>query len=152
MPGTWRNAMYESHAGAVPAPKSGSWDPAVLDSLADINERVLEVLAGEGATTYPYASTLSSQLAAEWRALDSAGRARLAASPYLLLDCRFASEALWRAPVHVGVRDAAAVGHSFAGALGGRTLRHAMQLAWHWSRANPITAQIALGLSESGTR
>jgi hypothetical protein len=144
--------MYEYTSGAVIALKAGSWDPAVLEPLAEINERVLEVLAGAGGASRPYASALSPLLAAEWQLLDAPGRARLAASPYLLLDCRFACRELWSIPVHAGVRDAAGAAHGFAGALGARTLRHVMLLAWHWSRANPMTAQIALGLSESCAR
>jgi hypothetical protein len=141
--------MYQSNTGAALAPKGSSWDPAVLDSLADINERVIEVLAGQAGPLHPYASPLTVLLASEWRELDALGRSQLAASPYLLLDCQFASAELWNRPNHGGVRDAGGLGLGFAGALGARTLRHAMLLAWHWSRANPMTAQIALGLSES---
>jgi hypothetical protein len=144
--------MYDYIAGAAIALKPGSWDPAVLEPLAEINERVLEVLAGDGGSVRPYASGLSLLLAAEWQSLDAAGRARLAASPYLLLDCRFGCRELWGMPVNAGVRDAAGAAQGFAGALGARTLRHVMMLAWHWSRANPMTAQIALGLSGSCAR
>ncbi|MGA3157861.1 MAG: hypothetical protein ABSE43_09860 [Steroidobacteraceae bacterium] len=144
--------MYEYTSGAPIALKAGSWDPAVLEPLAEINERVLEVLAAEGGSLRPYTSALSPLLAAEWQLLDAPGRTRLAASPYLLLDCRFSCRELWSIPVNAGVRDAAGAAYGFAGALGARTLRHVMLLAWHWSRANPMTAQIALGLSESCAR
>lgn len=141
--------MYQYTTGARLAPSSSSWDPAVLDSLADINERVIEVLSGHTSPSNPYVSPLSVLLAADWRGLDALGRNQLAASPYLLLDCKFSSEELWMRPAHGGVRDGSSGGQGFAPALGVRTLRHAMLLAWHWSRANPITAQIVLGLSES---
>jgi hypothetical protein len=144
--------MYGYYSGASIAHNDGSWDPAVLEPLAEINERVLEVLGVAGGQRQPYTSSLSPLLAAEWRSLDAAGRTRLAASPYLLLDCRFASQELWSIPVHAGVRDAGGAGRSFAGALGAATLRQAMLVAWHWSRANPMTAQIALGLSDSCAR
>jgi hypothetical protein len=141
--------MYQPISGAANARRASSWDPAVLDSLADINERVIEVLASQAGSLRPYASPLSAQLADEWRGLDALGRSQLAASPYLLLDCQFSSEELWSGSAYGGVRDAGVAASGFTDALGAKTLRHAMLLAWHWSRANPITAQIALGLSES---
>lgn len=139
--------MYGYFSGALIAQHGESWDPAVLDQLAEINERILEVLAEAGGQQRPYDSALGLMLAAQWRSLDAAARSRLAASPYLLLDCRFASPELWSVPLHASVRDGAGAGYRFASALGAPTLRHVMQLAWHWSRANPVTAQIALGLS-----
>jgi hypothetical protein len=144
--------MNESASGAAIALGAGSWDPAVLEPLAEINERVLEVLGGEGASLRPHTSTLSRLLAREWQSLDAGGRLRLAASPYLLLDCRFASRELWSIPVTAGVRDAAGAAQGFAGAVGARALRHVIVLAWHWSRANPMTAQLALGLSPTCAR
>jgi hypothetical protein len=141
--------MYGKFSGALIAHNDGSWDPAVLEPLAEINERVLEVLGGP---LRPYTSALSPVLAGQWRSLDATGRSRLAAGPYLLLDCRFSCPELWSTPVQAGVRDAARVARGFAGALGAATLRHVMLVAWHWSRANLTTAQIALGLTESCAR
>jgi hypothetical protein len=147
-----RNAMYGCYSGASIAHYPGCWDPAVLEPLAEINERVLEVLGIELGAARAYTSALARPLAAQWRTLDATGRARLAASPYLLIDCRFACTDLWSAPLHAGVRDSGNVGRGFAGALGATTLRHVMLVAWHWSRANPVTAQIALGLNASCAR
>jgi hypothetical protein len=144
--------MYGKFSGALIAHNDASWDPAVLEPLAEINERVLEVLGVEGSALRPYTSALSPVLAGQWRSLDAAGRSRLAAGPYLLLDCRFSSPELWSTPVHAGVRDAARAGRGFASALGAATLRHVMLVAWHWSRANLTTAQIALGFTESCAR
>jgi len=144
--------MYGNYSGASIALSGESWDPAVLESLAEINERVLEVLGIEAGHLRPYISGLGPLLAEQWQSLDAAGRSRLAAGPYLLLDCRFACRELWRLPVRPGVRDSAGASRGFAGALGAGTLRHVMLLAWHWSRANPVTAQIALGLNESCAR
>lgn len=141
--------MYQSLPGVAPAQKSGSWDPAVLDSLAEINERVIEVLADQFVLANTCVSPLSVLLAKEWRGLDPLGRSQLAAGPCLLLDCQFSSGELWSRPIPGGVRDGELGAQAFAKALGTKTLRHAMLLAWHWSRANPMTAQIILGLSES---
>ena len=63
--------MYGYYSGASIAHNDGSWDPAVLEPLAEINERVLEVLGVAGGQRQPYTSSLSPLLAAEWRSLDA---------------------------------------------------------------------------------
>lgn len=122
-----------------------TWDPALLEPLAEINVELLgqmraAVLAGGVASMFAASR-------AEWRELDASALRRLAAVPCLLLDVRFASTGGWQ-----GVRDGGGRGW-FADEAGRWLVHRALVFAWFALRTHRLMAQVMLGLSgESAAR
>ena len=126
----------------------GRWDSSMLEPLAEINEAVVEVLAGAyplGTVTAPVVNSLRWR----WQALGAPARLRLAHCPYLLLDAGFARPELWAALPRASVNDALLPleAGSRLKAMPTSLIRRVLLLAWHLARANRLTARIALGMN-----
>jgi hypothetical protein len=137
--------MTEQHY--VDPALAGRWDPAILEPLADINEEIVEALAGTGARGHGAPAT--GGLAWHWQALGSPARRRLARCPYLLLDAGFARSEFWAALPRAGVSDAT-TGSDPAGRgarLATPLLRRVLLFSWHLARSNRLAARLALGMS-----
>jgi hypothetical protein len=113
----------------------GGWDAGVLATLVELNEQLLELLAG--AETHGF-------LATELRTLAPQQRARLARCPYLLIDARFAEPQYWQGPL-LRVMDTQAQG-CFASADGRTLLRRCLLFAWHLASTNRVMARVTLGM------
>jgi hypothetical protein len=83
--------------GDEPRPAAGWLGSATLDSLSEVNENALALLA-EQALAPGAPGPMLHELAAALSALDPAARRRAAACPYLLLDAGFAERERWRSP------------------------------------------------------
>jgi hypothetical protein len=120
-----------------------------LDSLTELNELCLALLAGQAEIGGGPASALLQPLAAEWRALDGAARHRAAACPYLLLDAGFADPARWRsARTPQQVADASLERYVcyFSLPAAAEVARLVFIFAWHLARSQPAAARLLLGM------
>src|SRR5215472_8824725 len=80
-------------------PRRGAWlGAAALDTLAELNEMGLALLAEQAASAAAEPRPLLREVGALWRTLDREARRRAAAVPYLLLDAGFADREHWRHP------------------------------------------------------
>jgi len=128
---------------------AASWLRAdTLESLAELNELGLALLAEQAAAAGAPGSTLLREVGTVWRTLDAPARRRAAACPYLLLDGGFGDCERWRraAPPEVG-DGARAAGPAFFTVPG--TLEVARLLftyAWHLARAESAVARVLLGM------
>ena len=85
----------EGEAGAD-TPRGAWLGAAALDTLAELNEMGLALLAEQAAVPAPEPRPLLREVGALWRTLDRDARRRASAAPYLLLDAGFADHERWR--------------------------------------------------------
>jgi hypothetical protein len=79
------------------ARRGASWlGAAALESLAELNEAGLALLAEQAAAPGAEPAAPLREVGALWHALDREARRRAAAVPYLLLDGGFADRERWR--------------------------------------------------------
>jgi hypothetical protein len=139
------------HENLQPLPLPGTWDPALLAPVAEINQQMLEYLrdmAGKCADQRAgEAPKLVSALREHWRALDLRSLRRLSTCPYLLLDGAFAQVARWERVIASGVMDAPVRGGCFTGPAGAVLIRRTLLLAWHLARSNRLMASVVLGMN-----
>ncbi len=132
-------------AGAALA---GGWLRAdTFDSLIELNELCLALLADQAAVRAGPTSGLLQELGELWRGLDGAARRRAAACPYLLLDAGFADPLRWRTPPQVG--DAAADRYAcyFTVPAAAEVARLVFIYAWHLARTQAAAARLLLGMA-----
>jgi hypothetical protein len=135
--------MQDRSAAGASAPR---WlDPTTLETLADLNEDALTLLA-EQARASPE-SALLAQVQEGWLRLDAPARRRAAGCLYLLLDGGFADERRWRAAPEVGDVRPPPYAPFF-------TVPRAVPLAhtvftwtWHLVRSQGAAARLLLGVS-----
>jgi hypothetical protein len=135
--------MQDRSAAGAAAPR---WlDPTTLETLADLNEDALALLA-EQARASPE-SELLAQVQEGWLRLDAPARRRAAGCLYLLLDGGFADERRWRAAQEVGDVPSRPYAPFF-------TVPRAVPLAhaiftwsWHLVRSQAAAARLLLGVS-----
>ena len=112
MDGFQRALGYDSHAptggedgamllqceseGRGDGPTTGWLRAGTLESLVELNELCLALIAEQAAAHGATGSALLRQVGELWRELDAPARRRAAACPYLLLDAGFADTARWR--------------------------------------------------------
>src|SRR4029077_16612254 len=72
--------------------------PETLESLVELNELCLALLAERAAARPARASLLLRQVGELWRVLDAAARRRAAACPYLLVGAGLARPQRWGQP------------------------------------------------------
>ena len=89
------------------APTTGWLRAGTLESLVELNELCLGLIAEQAAAHGATGSALLRQVAELWCELDAPARRRAAACPYLLLDAGFADTARWRAAAAPRVGDTA---------------------------------------------
>lgn len=119
-----------------------------LESVAELNELSLALLAEQAAARAPQPGAALAQLAELWRHLDTAARRRAAACPYLLLDAGFADQRRWQAAGAGQVADAREPAYTafftVPGAL--EAARLVFTYAWHLARTQPAAARLLLGM------
>jgi len=113
-----------------------------LESLVELNELCLGLIAEQAAVHGAAASTLLREVGELWRALDAPARRHAAACPYLLLDAGFADTARWRPAVAARVGDAAgSYGAFFTVPAAADIARLVFTYAWHLARAQAAAAR-----------
>ena len=128
----------------------GCWlRAATLDTLAELNELGLALLAEQVAVHGSAAGALLQPVAELWRRLDAAARRRAAGCPYLLLDAGFADPDRWRAasaPAQVGDGGTVRYACYFTVPAAAGVARLVFIYAWHLARAQPAAARLLLGM------
>jgi hypothetical protein len=123
-----------------------SWiQSEVLDSLVELNEQCLELLAEQSLAQPAQANLLLRQIGEIWRTLDSDARKRAASCPYLLVDAGFSDPARWAQDQHVS--EAATPYATFFTIPRASSVAHQVfAYAWHLARSKHTTAQLLLGM------
>ena len=144
----------ESGSGAADdgAALAASWLRAgALDSLIELNELCLSLLAEQAALRSGPPGGLLQQLGELWQRLDAAARQRAAACPYLLLDAGFADPLRWQVPPAPQVGDTG--GHRytcyFTVPAAAEVARLVFIYAWHLARSQSAAARLLLGMPAS---
>jgi hypothetical protein len=122
--------------------------PETLESLTELNELCLTLLAEQAAARGVSGSPLLRQIGELGRVLDDGARRRAAACPYLLLDAGFADPPRWRAPRAPHVGDAARAGYPpfFTVPGAAEVARLVFTYAWHLARSQGAAARLLLGM------
>lgn len=127
---------------------AASWlGAATLESLAELNELGLALLADQATAAAGPPVALLREVGTLWRTLDREARRRAAAVPYLLLDGGFADRERWRQPLPQVADSARGVAPAFFTVPG--TIEVARLLftwAWHLARAESAAARLLLGM------
>jgi len=119
-----------------------------FESLIELNEQCLELLAEQSLASASQGSLLLRQVGDIWRTLDGEARLRAAACPYLLVDVGFSDPNRWRcmgAP-YIGDTMRASYGAFFTVSRALTVARQVFIYAWHLARSKDITAQLLLGM------
>ena len=128
----------------------GNWLRAgTLDTLTELNELCLALLAEQAAVGGSAASALLLPIAELWRDLDGAARRRAAGCPYLLLDAGFTDPDRWRAPAappQVGDGGTARYACYFTVPAAVGVARLVFIYAWHLARSQAAAARLLLGM------
>ncbi|HXZ59293.1 MAG TPA: hypothetical protein VEG26_03870 [Steroidobacteraceae bacterium] len=129
---------------------AASWLRAdALESLAELNELGLALLAEQAASCGTQAAPLLREVGALWRVLDAPARRRAATCPYLLLDAGFGDPERWRyAPAALVADSARAAGGGAFFSVPGtvEVARLLFTYAWHLARAHGAAARVLLGM------
>ena len=139
----------EMEGGRLEAAVCAGWlRPDTLDTLLELNELGLALLADEARTRGAAASPLLRQVGELWRMLDGPARHRAAACPYLLLDAGFADASRWRGCAQPQVGDSAPLAYAafFSVPAAGEVARLVFTYAWHLVRSQPGAARLLLGM------
>jgi hypothetical protein len=139
-----------ANSAAVRHWRAGQWlADGSLDSVVDINHQCLDFLVTMAAAGTARCPALFASHRAVWCEMPEALRARLAASPYLLVDAAFDDESRWRCLAPRMVQDVPGHGAEpvFAGPGAGDFIRRVLVFGWHLARANPQLARVVLGMS-----
>jgi hypothetical protein len=142
----------ESGAAGDGATLAAGWLRAgALDSLLELNELCLSLLAEQAAVRSGPPSGLLQQLGELWHRLDAASRQRAAACPYLLLDAGFGDPPRWQVPPAPRVDDAGSHCYScyFTVPAAAEVARLVFIYAWHLARSEVAAARLLLGMPES---
>lgn len=140
----------ETQARGEEASLAAGWlHPETFESLVELNELSLALLAEQAAARTAPASLLLRQVGELWHVLDIAARRRAAACPYLLVDAGFADPQRWRQPAPPGVGDTGEAAYSTFFTVPGTTevARLVFTYAWHLARAHGAAARLLLGMS-----
>ncbi|HLY51378.1 MAG TPA: hypothetical protein VKQ31_00070 [Steroidobacteraceae bacterium] len=134
--------------GASPSARLSWLRAETLESLIELNELSLALLAEQAAQHGSAPVPLLREVRSLWPRLDAPGRRRAAGCPYLLLDAGFADAERWRGPAgHVG-ESAGQAGPAFFTVPGTvEVLRLALTWAWHLARTQLPAARLLLGTS-----
>jgi hypothetical protein len=129
------------------APRGAWLGAAALDTLAELNEMSLALLADQAAVPAPEPRPLLHEVGALWRTLDRDARRRAAAAPYLLLDAGFADCERWRPGASQVADSGRAAGPAFFTVPGTvEVARLCLTYAWHLARAESAAARLLLGM------
>jgi hypothetical protein len=119
-----------------------------FESLIELNEQCLELLAEQSLVPTSQGSLLLRQVGDIWRTLDAEARLRAATCPYLLVDVGFSDADRWRYPESPYIEDAIGnpYGHFFTVSRALTVARQVFIYAWHLARSNDAAAQLSLGM------
>lgn len=123
--------------------RAGQWlADGTLDAVTEINLQCLDFLAAMGVAG-------SDGQRPAWHGMSAELRARLAASPYLLVDAAFDDEVRWRCLVPRMVQDVPRqfAAPFFIGEGASDFIRCVLVFGWHLARANRQLARVVLGMS-----
>jgi len=125
-----------------------SWlGAAALDTLAELNEMGLALLAEQAAAAASEPRPLLREVGALWRTLDREARRQAAAAPYLLLDAGFADRERWRPGAPQVADSGRAASPAFFTVPGTvEAARLCFTYAWHLARAESSAARLLLGM------
>jgi hypothetical protein len=138
----------EGVAAERAAASCGWLRPGTLDTVLELNEQGLALLAEQGAARGRAACPLLREVAELWRMLDPEARHRAAGCPYLLLDAGFADPPRWRVCVPGQVGDSAPFAYAafFTVPTAAEMARLVFTCAWHLARSEPAAARLLLGM------
>src|ERR1700745_751048 len=141
----------EDGSAAEGAGLAAGWlRPETLETLIELNELSLALLAEQGASRAAPASPLLRQGAGRWQPLDPAPRRGPAGCPYLLVDAGFADPVRWRLPASLGVGDTADSPYTsfFTVPSATEVARLVCTYAWHLARSQSAAARLLLGMPD----
>jgi hypothetical protein len=126
---------------------AGWLPPETLESLLELNELALGLLAEQAAAPAP-APALLRQVGEPCLRLDAAARRRAAGAPYLLVEAGFADLQRWRRAAQPQVGDADHVAYAAFFTVPGAVAaaRLVLTYAWHLARVQPAAARLLLGM------
>jgi hypothetical protein len=139
--------MVGGERGAA-RPAAAWLHPETLESLLELNDLGLALLAEQAAVRGAADGLPLSGAGERWRALEPAARRRAAACPYLLLDAGFADAQRWRRVAAWQVGDAARASYAAFFTVPGAIELHRLVLtyAWHLARTQGAAARLLLGM------
>jgi len=141
----------DGSAGRGAGLAAGWLRPETLETLIELNELCLALVAEQAVSRGAPASPLLREVAELWQVLDPAARRRAAGCPYLLVDAGFADPVRWRQPGSLGVGDGADSPYAtfFTVPAATELARLVLTYAWHLARSQSAAALIAhLGLRQ----
>jgi hypothetical protein len=141
-----RREVQPGPSGSSPPIVRGWLHGEALESLTELNEQCLELLAEHASRPEAVERPLLHSLAGLWAGLDATARRRAAASPYLLVDPGFSDVRNWLGDnaIHDATRPASTV--FFSGVRAATVLRLALTYGWHLARSRPSAARLLLGM------
>jgi len=143
----WLHCDFEADAGETGAATRSWLRSETLDTLLELNELSLALLAEQAGARGAAACPLLRQVSELWRILDAPARRRAAGCPYLLLDAGFADAARWRHCAQLQVGDAhGACAAFFTVPSATEVARLVFTYAWHLACAQPAAARLLLGM------
>src|SRR5438874_2238710 len=153
---TGRRAMLlhceteDGSAGRGAGLAAGWLRPETLETLIELNELCLALVAEQAVSHGAPASPLLRQVAELWQVLDPAARRRAAGCPYLLVDAGFADPVRWRQPGSLGVGDGADSPYTtfFTVPAATELARLVLTYAWHLARSQSAAARLLLGMPD----
>jgi len=129
------------------APRGAWLGAAALETLAELNEMSLALLAEQAAVPAPEPRPLLQEVGALWRTLDREARRRAAAAPYLLLDAGFADHERWGYAAPQVADSGRVQGPAFFSVPGTlEVARLCFTYGWHLARAESAAARLLLGM------
>jgi hypothetical protein len=119
-----------------------------LDTLAELNEQCLELLADQSGVRTTQVHPILRQVGEIWRTLDANARRRAAACPYLLVDAGFADALRWRWAAGLGITDRESVAYAsfFTVPRTAGVARLVFIYAWYLARTQVSAARLILGM------
>jgi hypothetical protein len=141
----------ERRAAGTPLSAGRGWlHGETLESLTELNEQCLELLAEHAARLEAVRFPLLHSLRDLWAALDHVARQRAATCPYLIVDAGFADVRNWGCVGHHVIHDSQspAMACFFGGPRATTVLRLALTYGWHLARSRPSAARLLLGMPQ----
>lgn len=139
--------MDEGIVGALDCEIRACEQLGSFETLVELNEQCLDLLAEQAAAQPAHGNMLLRQVGDVWRGLDRSARQRAASCPYLLVDVGFTDSSRWRRSTDLN--DAAAVpyGGFFTVPRATAVADQVFMYAWYLTQSKALSAQLHLGVS-----